>query len=190
MKIFPLLILILSFLIGCVERQTTQSKNEKVILPQDSIFAGYLPVGKTYFEMTNGLTDFTTLLEGPGYKIYFDSVKSKYIMKEYYENNSDKAIREMKIVDYRQSGGEKRFIKDGESLIYYRSGELYGDENYLNDLLEGGQKYYYKNGEVQSSKYYHEQFLDGISVSYDSLGNIIKKILYKDNNPIKEFINR
>lgn len=116
-----------------------------------------------------------TLIKLPDkYKIYKDSISGDFIELEFYETKELKRKSRLVILDERINGGFKKYVKEGYSETYYKSGTIYSKEIYLNNYLHGEQTYFYPNNKISTIKYYIYNFKDSIWKYYDTLGQIIK----------------
>ena len=110
---------------------------------------------------------------------------------------SDGVLLESGIID-------KSGKKQGKWIIYYKSGEVKAEGNYVDDLREGEWIFYYESGPVEQRGFYKkgeyddvwvwsfkngdkkrfEQYIKGVEhgdfLEYDSLGNVLLKGNYKN----------
>jgi S1-C subfamily serine protease/antitoxin component YwqK of YwqJK toxin-antitoxin module len=113
--------------------------------------------------------------------IYFDSDWKIIIDKneaEYYriyrpgQNNSSNGV----VTDYFKSGAiqntiekassvdvndNRKWIFEGESIVFYETGEKHIEYNYVNGEIEGLHKTYYKSGKIEVVKNYDKGVLEG-----------------------------
>ena len=99
---------------------------------------------------------------------------------------------------------DKEGRRQGRWLLYYKSGEIKAEGNYLDGLREGEWIFYYESGEVEQRGFYEkgeydgewvwsfkngdkkrfEQYIKGVEygdfIEYDSIGNILLKGNYRN----------
>ena len=99
---------------------------------------------------------------------------------------------------------DKSGKKQGKWIVYYKSGEVKAEGNYVDDLREGEWIFYYESGPVEQRGFYKkgeyddvwvwsfkngdkkrfEQYINGVEhgdfLEYDSLGNVLLKGNYKN----------
>ncbi len=98
-------------------------------------------------------------------------VKSKYVI--YYPNGSKQQQIEM--------DGDG----NGKSRLYYDSGELFEDATLKDAYRSGPVTQYYKNGKQMLTGFMKDDMLDGPAKEYDSSGKLTKKVVYKENQVVK-----
>ena len=107
--------------------------------------------------------------------------ENKYgIRCPYCRNNIDYKIKEDEITIINGK-------KEGLHKLYYKSGQLKIEANFVNDVLEGLYKKYYKNGKLHKIENYKNGKLDGFCKTYMYVikGTFIIEELYKDNIRIR-----
>lgn len=77
---------------------------------------------------------------------------------------------------------ETRFVqgkREGESLLYYFSGEIYARLKYKNDQLHGIQEYFFSDGSLRSHICYEEGQLNGETCLYYPGNRLKKRVSYQ-----------
>lgn len=105
---------------------------------------------------------------------YYLMNKNKAIT-EYYE---DKKIRRQYTID-------KKGFKQKSDRFYFRNGKINKEQIWINNQLDGESKIFYSTGELYIHSNYKNNLLDGEYVIYDLDGRILKSELYKDGNCIE-----
>lgn len=76
------------------------------------------------------------------------------VMHLKYSTGNDSAVFQYRIVN-------KDTIKDGPANLYNKRGALVGKLKYLNNFLDGEQKYYYENGQLEKKFFYEDGIATG-----------------------------
>lgn len=76
----------------------------------------------------------------------------------------------------------KKGIREGVHSFYFRNGKLNKEMNWLNNHLQGNSVIYYATGEKYIEANYNEGKLDGAYNVYSKGGNIIWSATYRENN--------
>jgi antitoxin component YwqK of YwqJK toxin-antitoxin module len=131
------------------------------------------------------------------------SYKSNLLFEEtqYYETGikqshtenewAGRTLVKSEYVIYYPNGLKRQEIKmdakgNGSSSLYYDTGELFEEAALKDAYRDGPVTRYYKNGVKMLSGFMKEDMLDGLVKEYDSKGNLTSKVLYKENEIIKD----
>jgi len=85
------------------------------------------------------------------------------------------AVEEMDALGYRTEYrmDPETGLKQGPLRQYLPSGQLYTEENYVDDVLDGPRIIYHENGQIDVSENYAMGEFAGEYLTYDSLGNVL-----------------
>ena len=79
----------------------------------------------------------------------------------------------------------KNFLPEGEAKMFYPSGKLLSVSIFKNGKMNGVIKMYYENGKIGAVYNIKDNIQDGEAIEYDEDGNVIRKVLYKNEKIIK-----
>ncbi len=86
------------------------------------------------------------------------------------------------IIKYR---GYFRFgLRHGQWVSFYGSGTPWSEQSYNKGKRQGANIVYYENSKVRYKGFYRNDIRDSVWTFYDSLGLLMKTIVYKDDKEI------
>ncbi len=112
-----------------------------------------------------------------------------FYRKQHYYNDPSAPV-EWKVSLKKNEDGET--VRQGVSIRYSKSGKVYEEVNYENNLKQGTRLTYHGNGKVWKEQVYNNGKLDGICKRYDREGRITAEYPYKNGYPgigLKEYTN-
>ncbi|MGE0567326.1 MAG: toxin-antitoxin system YwqK family antitoxin [Bacteroidia bacterium] len=74
--------------------------------------------------------------------------------------------------------------RHGQWIAFYENGMPWSEQEYDKGLKSGINKVYYENGKLRYAGYFKNDKRDSIWVFYDTLGNQIKTLKYKDGREL------
>ena len=102
--------------------------------------------------------------------IVFIQCTHVHIKKEYYENGSLKSVAQYNKLD----------SIDGYLKLYYQSGNLESEQNFVNGKANGTFKWYYKDGKLSAQVNYIKGKEEGVYKSFYPSGDLYKRTDYKN----------
>ena len=78
--------------------------------------------------------------------------------------------------------------RNGRVYRYYNSSKLYSKEIYINDLLEGEQKYFFEDGTKKTVMNYKDGVLDGEVFLFFENSSIKRHLIFKNGEKLQDKI--
>ena len=184
-------------------------KDNKGRIIYKGVFKDDYPVDTFYYYDAKGRVELKSFFSDKGEVAYSRylypngniKAEGKYINKQkdsvwvYYTEKGVK-ISEENYKNNLKHGTEKIWNKDGKTVVRateYKNGKKYGEEFenlysegyytvfYKNDKKDGDYKEYYSSKRLRQKGQYSDGYKQGIWEVYDSFGNIVQKLFYKND---------
>ncbi len=75
--------------------------------------------------------------------------------------------------------------RHGQWFSFYPNGEAWSEMHYDKGLKQGPNIAYYENGKIRFSGFYKNDKQDSVWSYYDSLGNLAKKVVFKNDRIVE-----
>jgi antitoxin component YwqK of YwqJK toxin-antitoxin module len=151
---------------------------------------GSIPDGEVYEYYASGKTKSTAnyksnLLQEEK-EFYPDGTNKSHTINSWSGRNLIESIYTM----YYANGKKQQEMTmdskgNGASMLYYETGELFERAELKDAYREGAVTQYYKNTQVMLTGFMKEDMLDGPAKEYDSKGHLIRKVIYKEGEEVK-----